>query len=1308
MASEFKELNNQFLKRPAVALFKKPLATNDEMTNILEGLLDMDATLEQKSITEFSCGDYKAVYWNHFTKKPTYDHYGRAVVFYKVRKDDRSQVFKDLQDTYSYLDGLVCRQDQEYLDNPCNQDPYFGTSFRTITDELNFSSSSKNVLGQEQINSIITNDSSFNEKYRTYTLWIIDPYFTTPENNSEVAKTEKAEEFWYPLNNEVFESDVLKPLYGNDEFAETEEGKKIIEEANKRGIKPLDIKKYVFKIKEDVAIKELTKTDLDTAIGLFKEDVGAQTWFFYSKMIQSYKDFIYNELKSSIRQPLCSIEEQSKDKVPIFLYPVKTVRTGFTFGEHTGVKHDLYTSYMAFPISKFFRVNYFLTKDNNYLKFSYPENPNLDDLVPEPKNTYYLPCSKNSQYQYVYDRNSNEFRVEYMQSVLKVPPKFENLLLEDVVEAYIAICNRVNCEVNRVKHTQENSLLLDTLGYDTPLRTSTETQTYFKNNSSGYAQQFIESKVLENLRVVVEGGSSKSSTRTIVSHSVNQKDVPTIFNFKFNYYSKIYYNYIRPKYVKYKKFIDSGLMKMYPQGFISRVDKDLKAYEKNSLSTSNKLKFLDYFEESVFNKVNGFYITSTTDNPETIAPYSNTIIMNDNVDSTAENILSTLNTLSTSKNSNFAGINNLNNKDVSSISVSRQARGKSSSSVILKNLNNKYTIKDGIYKGDIILEPMDEILIYFPTFNEKLNLSFKGFIDSVQVINNKGYNSVGIQASCPIKKLELTRTNVKPSLSAAENLNSEIHPFTVPKDFFNNISKWAPFMFMQALTFYSSQLKKSSIEDNTTNIYTLDDNRMPTFKDTLLQYLWYKKTNADYSQQVSASALQALTNLYTSSVVQSNKKRATMDTETTGIKNPLEVYQGSFKNGSDSLKIYYNVYAQRNDSVIRPKYRQLEAQILGTSQPSWVIGQQDISIIFSDYRTNYDILSETAEKFNCYLYSNRNGIVQFRSPQIDLLGLNRDKFNLSNSRILIEQDHMYEMRPDILGAQTTTSVQAECNDSILITWLQISGENVWGGLDAGAGNAVVVQDLPKSLKYGIKSQQVQMLCGVTKKTALVMYALSLMDRQNSQFRSAKITGLASGDMDVNYTVFSPTNNTVYLLDGITFSYVPGQTFTYSASLKWGRKPLFKVPLKGKTLSSIDLTALSNSLLSLVKNNEITPAYYYQLKSYIDYVKTNPESVNILASFIFNGYVWDGVSSISFEDLILTYSGEISAENNGLELALGLNAKQLTEEERKELEEKSKNLMLEQVELFSTLIRNTVINGADVQKNIEIYTSKKSF
>ena len=648
-----------------------------------------------------------------------------------------------------------------------------------------------------------------------------------------------------------------------------------------------------------------------------------------------------------------------------------------------------------------------------------------------------------------------------------------------------------------------------------------------------------------------------------------------------------------------------------------------------------------------------------------------------------------------------------------------------------------------MYAGEIIFEPMDDVFIYLPTLEEKLTLSFKGFVDSAEYINDKGYNSIGLKLSCPLKKLELSRTNIKPSLSSAENNNSSIHPFVVPPQMFDSIERWAPFMLMQALTFYSSMLKASTIEDAEKRIYEVDaKTQLPEFNDILLKFLWYRQTNSYNTQDIAAQAISELTDLYTTSTRFENGDLLSNAVEIDGVVN---LYQ-SYSESSANSKINYNIIAQRLDGIVERENRHLVGQLLGTLQPAWVIGSSDINIVFSDYRTNLDILMETSEKFNCYLYSDRNGVVQFRPPQISLMNLNCETYDnqntISHDIILKENDFNFSLRPDVLSQQTCSSYHTQCNDSELVTWLQLSGQNIWGCIDAEAGNAIVIQDLPKSLKYGIKSQQQQILSGVGKKEALYIYGLCLLDRQNSLFRSGNASGIASGDMDLNVTVYSPVDNTVFLIDGLSITYDAGKTMTYNIPLKWGRKPLFKIPLlstpikrlqdQGSSVDTflqnainditnsrflenspqvslgdkVDYIKLKSLLSDAVEKYIITDAYYNQLISYIDYVEKYPQYDYLLASFMFNGYVWDGISSISFEDIILSYFGGLLSQDTGIELALGLNNKSYTKEKVDNLSKELFTSLNKTINLHATLLRTVIPNGDSVQKQIDIYIGNK--
>ena len=70
-------------------------------------------------------------------------------------------------------------------------------------------------------------------------------------------------------------------------------------------------------------------------------------------------------------------------------------------------------------------------------------------------------------------------------------------------------------------------------------------------------------------------------------------------------------------------------------------------------------------------------------------------------------------------------------------------------------------------------------------------------------------------------------------------------------------------------------------------------------------------------------------------------------------------------------------------------------------------------------------------------------------------------------------------------------------------------------------------------------------------------------------------------------------------------------------------------------------------LEVLKNtNKITYAYYSQVMSILKYIKSRDSItpyMGLLSSFIFNGYFWDGVPSISFEDLATSfYTTDISS------------------------------------------------------------------
>jgi hypothetical protein len=87
-----------------------------------------------------------------------------------------------------------------------------------------------------------------------------------------------------------------------------------------------------------------------------------------------------------------------------------------------------------------------------------------------------------------------------------------------------------------------------------------------------------------------------------------------------------------------------------------------------------------------------------------------------------------------------------------------------------------------------------------------------------------------------------------------------------------------------------------------------------------------------------------------------------------------------------------------------------------------------------------------------------------------------------------------------------------------------------------------------------------------------------------------------------------------------------------------------------------LDKLSTQLKLYFDTNKITAAYYNQTAALVKIAK-DFKYYPVLSSFIFNGLVWDGVSSISFEDLMGSYYSIFKADGaNMFAIAVGIDSK----------------------------------------------------
>lgn len=909
---------------------------------------------------------------------------------------------------------------------------------------------------------------------------------------------------------------------------------------------------------------------------------------------------------------------------------------------------------------------------------------------------------------------------------------------QDAVDAYFFVAEIVNRYYNSVDTETERRVLGQYANCEFPLR-------YIKQptRSSGFASvngtQLSEKEynnyetdigVQKKFSVIALNVDNNQQTMALLdsynrgrmgssnlvekTYSYRQGGGPNckLIDFKLLYYMMIKYNIILPKYNKLEpEFIHGNnkksTVRMFPTDFFTatgelesgKYNESIPTYgtsenERITFTIENiqnlpmlvKLKLINMYEQVYYGGWSGFYYTNATGYLEDVAKYTNTAIV-DNVLTTVQNTIGEGFKLST-----LTELRDIHNTDVTEINVSRQTMGKSSATIALKSVNDKYTFKSGIYRGECLFEPMDEVSIYLPTYNGGVTLSFSGIVSSVDNSVANGYHSISLQCDCPIKLLEINRTNIKPSFSGGKESDySQINPFLVPQSMMKSVENWIPLMLSQSLTYMTSMLGDIK-NPETTRVYEDDilfqEGKFiiyyPKFNDPLLQYLWSRKSQHQRDIDKATESLTTLVNKYVDTVTYKNGEPFGSAESEGGITNLTTVYSyNSRSNKRDYNKVDYAIYAQRSDSWLANNgVRKQVAQVTGTLQPAFALGSEGIPLVFSNYKTNLDILLETAEKFNFFFYSNRYGIVRFSPPYTALTQLNSyNGFLNPNLRDTIKDYSYYVDSPNIISKLNTISFRESCDDTKIINWIQLSGGFVESvSLDATrAGVATTVIDMPLIKKYGYHTQKQQSILGITNLAALKAYGMCLMDRNNKNFRTAECEVVGSGDIDINQTVYSSINNTIYLRVGLVSHYSAGRTFTTNSSLNWGRKPLFQVDTRdtlsastvdtSESLPAIDVKSiisgvqpyrvessvdsyvqkLCTKLSTLYKDNLISSAYYNQVSSILESYKSNKDYEQLIYSFIFNGFFWEGVPSISFEDL----STEFYSENvaNGLEIPI---------------------------------------------------------
>lgn len=1377
------------LYRPAAVVFRKPLATNEEMTRELEKLLGDVAPITSNSITDLKWrGLFKAAYISPALGKYYLLGYQDNLVFHAYSCSTTTPTTGDIyQDFLNYdivsapirIDtktDIIKKAFTKFLSWALfdeNGNARFSQSKVSLVGDIE----NKNIFAQlpivGHIGRLMTNKTvSFLSKINKDENTPTGLYIKASEGDREEA--EKWNRTWFVLSfdSEYYVPDTDNSKYSYAEFSSPLESVKLsLNYAAATNVHNLESSDPYRILNRETTVSGLRSPRLDYKVVYSAEKI-SQSEFSDFVDLKSMFPKVYKVLKENpimgvykvvfqgtadYKTPIEVTKKQALEQLNSFNNVYKGKENvevlcnldDFYYNycklqetdRNTGLDRTLqpindwdnYSGVIESVDSSYYRIKVSSLFSKDYGDFVQKIQPGTDTL-----------SIKGTPYDTIVNTNTSSVKYKYESGVGYLYFMY-GASLNDLVTSYYLMCRNLNDTVNntftnvdistlasveeefplRYKHQRTTTGYID--GYivtdDTDRVTSND---FYSSDPSDSATDklvhinfntALHNKALYDSYGRGRVGTKRASELNYMTRYIDGSNL-TLLDFKLMYYYLIKYNVVVPKYLKLRNDFITGDTKyspvrMFPSDFFTTTDPYIdtvtlepikdnpfnitevtysKEFDSNfatimGQSIEEKKRLVDIFERVYFGDWSGFYYTNSTPHNEDGSVYTNTAIDKNLLTNVLNRVyidnsgsVNTKDSLTKDDVSyvQTAGLSELVNTDVYNINISRQTMGKSQANILIKNIDNKYLYKSGLNSGDSLFEPMDEVLIYLPTYKEKLELSFKGVITSVDSINQRGYHSISITCDCPLKMIEIVRTNIKPSFSFDESEYSPIHPFTVPEDMMKSIDNWIPFMMAQGLSYFTSMLGN---KDDSKLVYTvsrIDDQKTPKeyvlgpkFSDPLLSYMWYRRSNHNLDQEQAKNSFKELVNLYVDTKEYSNNeplssggivKRGIIPTRSILTNNASGNLDGS-------KKVDYIVYAQRSDNTLftgesamldmpymdpttlETYYIPVDTRrpvgfLTGTMQPAFALGGSDIPLVFSEYRTNLDILMETAEKFNFFVYSDRFGRVNFVPPNVSLSSVSINNGELNLNYVLDTQDFSYNMEsPNILNKQTTITQQESVDDSRIVNWLQLSGGFVQSkDISAvNAGVAITVANYPSIVKYGVHSQKQQAILGVKDRRALRAYGLALLDRSNKNFRSSNCDCIGTGDMDVNKTVYNAISNTVYLRTGMTVSYAAGKTYTSSSVLNWGRKPLCAIKVVNGT---VDLVSLLNDIEVLKNTNKITYAYYSQVMSILKYIKSRDSItpyMGLLSSFIFNGYFWDGVPSISFEDLATSfYTTDISS------------------------------------------------------------------
>lgn len=473
------------------------------------------------------------------------------------------------------------------------------------------------------------------------------------------------------------------------------------------------------------------------------------------------------------------------------------------------------------------------------------------------------------------------------------------------------------------------------------------------------------------------------------------------------------------------------------------------------------------------------------------------------------------------------------------------------------------------------------------------------------------------------------------------------------------------------------------------------------FPDPLFNYLWYKTCcNGATSEEITiiTSNQEELLKDYVVTEEMGSERKPLYTRGTKSYKDVLKAGNRAayfiYKTRADGL-----FYKDDSGNSTAVRDRMLVARIVGTSQATYQLQSETTDLQFSNWKTNSEIINDYTSRFGFLYYTDRDGIVNFTPYNLDLTTLNTCNFTKStidtdamlvtrSSRTLEADDN-----PQILKQQYITNYLKNEDDSRLVNWVRLTGTWPVGGTATSKMTKALVIDPVLIQRYGFRPAKNVSILGIRDDAALRMYGLSWMDRNNKRFRSAQVDALFDARMDINLPYYVPHDEIIYFCENMRITYDAGRTCVCSLDLTFGQKPLMSVEpfvvsvsqqaeFSGSNkLSSTKKDTNGNTLSTCIENlfvvdGVIKPTTYTQYKRLFTPEEQRREQSNLLSTTVtgplsstlnlrtfelnvanrlgngdwgdtditrnasiccYNGYLWDNVAGITFEELVYNYA-----------------------------------------------------------------------